>query len=297
MATSRSDAVKEWGPIIGPGLIWGCSYLFIAEGLTAMRPAGITFLRTMIGFVVLGLIPAARKPIQKADRRNVALLGLIWLAAPMSMFPFAEQHVSSAVTGLLNGAGPMFIAIVAAGKVRTLPNRNVLIALGIGLLGTVLIAIPSLTEGRSEAWGVALIILAMVFYGFAVNLSRPLQQRNGALPVLWRSVGVAAVLTAPTGVSPLIDAHWNRNALLSMIALGALGTGIANVLVATAAGRSNATRAGAMGFIIPSVSLVLGIVIRHEVVRPVSILGGAICLVGAWLLATSATRSESRTRT
>jgi drug/metabolite transporter (DMT)-like permease len=280
--------LRDWGPIVAPGCIWGASYLFIAEGLTAMRPAGITFVRTSIGFAVLSFIPGVRRPVVRQDRRRVPLLGLIWLAAPMSMFPFAEQHVSSALTGLLNAATPLFVAVVAAAQSRSLPSRAVRMALGVGLGGAALIAAPSLGNGRSEVWGVGLVVGALCFYGFAINLARPLQQRNGALPVIWRAVGIAALLTAPTGLPAVIDATWTTSALLSMVALGALGTGVANVLVATAAGNSTVTRAAAMAFIIPAVSLSLGVVIRHEHVSLISVAGGAVCLGGAWLLGRAA---------
>lgn len=282
-----------WLLIVGPGLIWGSSYLFIAEGLAAMRPAGITFVRTMIGFMVLSAFPAARRPIARDDRGKVALLGTIWMAFPMSMFPFAEQHVSTALTGMLNAATPIFVAIVAAGLMRALPSRRMLIALLIGLFGSALIAIPSLNEGHSSTFGVGLIFAALVSYGFAINLARPLQQRNGAIPVIWRAVGCAAILTAPTGLPAVLDAHWTIRSALSMSALGALGTAAANIMVATAAGRGGATSASAMGFLIPAVSLVLGVVVRDEHVAAISLVGGGVCVIGAWLLAS---RGDARPR-
>lgn len=289
LSVTKRDDVVGWLLIVVPGIIWGASFLFIAEGLTAIRPEGITFVRTCIGFLTLSAIPAARRPIVRADQGKVALLGLVWMAAPMSMFPFAEQRVSSAVTGLLNGGVPLCAAVVAAGLARRVPSRSVRWAIMVGLSGSILIAAPTLREGRSSAIGVGLILIAMVFYGFAVNLSRPLQQRNGALPVIWRAVGVAALLTAPTGFRAVLDARWTIPTVLSMLALGALGTGIANVMVATVAGRTNASRASAMGFIIPAVSLFLGVTIRHEHVSALSIVGAGVCIAGAVLL----TRSKS----
>ena len=250
-----------------------------------MRPAGITFVRTLIGFAVLSTFPRSRGHVHPNDRWRVVLLGVIWLAFPMSMFPFAEQHVSSAITGMLNAATPIFVAVVAAGLVRAWPPRRVLVALVVGIGGAILISAPTLGEGHSRVWAVGLIFAALVSYGFAINLARPLQQRNGALPVIWRAVGFAAVLTAPTGLPALLDAHWNVRAALSMLALGALGTGIANVMVATAAGTGSATRASAMGFIIPVVSLLLGVVVRGEHVAALSVGGGGVCVIGAVLLA------------
>lgn len=291
-ATARRASLVDWALIVVPGIIWGSSYLFIAEILEAMRPAGVTFLRCCIGFVVLACIPGARRTVRREDRGRVGLLGVIWLAFPMSMFPFAEQHVSSALTGMLNAATPLFAAIVAAGLVRRMPGAPVVRALAVGLVGAFLIALPSLGEGGTELWGVGLVLAALVSYGFALNLAGPLQQRNGAVPVIWRAIGVSVVLTAPTGIPAVLDAHWTVPAALSMLALGGLGTGVANLLVATAAGRGGATRASAMGFVIPAVSLLLGVTVRGEHVALVSLVGGAVCVLGARLLAMAPRRAD-----
>jgi hypothetical protein len=45
-----------------------------------------------------------------------------------------------------------------------------------------------------------------------------------------------------------------------------------------------------MGFIIPTVSLGLGVGLRGEHVAAVSLVGGALCIVGAWALAVAARR-------
>ena len=274
----------SWLLVVGPGLIWGCSFLFIDEGLRATSPAGVTFARIAIGLAVMAMIPAARRPIRRDDRSRVALLGVLWIAFPMMMFPFAEQHVSSALTGMLNAATPLFTAIVAASLVRRFPSRSVVAALGVGVVGTVLVAAPSLGHGSSQATAIALILAALVSYGFAINLARPLQQRNGALPVILRALAVAFVLTAPFGGWAALHGNWTIGPALCLLALGGLGTGIANVMVATAAGRGGATHASAMAFIMPTVSLLLGVVIRHEHVAAVSIVGGGVCVGGAYLL-------------
>jgi drug/metabolite transporter (DMT)-like permease len=69
-----------------------------------------------------------------------------------------------------------------------------------------------------------------------------------------------------------------------MLALGALGTGVAYVLTVMAAGRVGATRASATAFLIPPVALLLGVLVRGEHVAALSVLGGVVCLAGAWLM-------------
>ena len=273
-----------WFLLIIPGLIWGASFLFIAEGLRAVDPNGVTFIRICVGFATLALFPAARKPIERADWGKVALLGVLWFAFPLSMFPFAEQRVSSALTGMLNGANPLFATLVASFLARRAPSRGVATGLAVGLSGTVIMALPAMGEGRSSSLGIAMIVIALVSYGFALSLARSLQMKYGGIPVIWRAQAVGLLLTAPLGIPDVLAAHWSIVPLLSLLALGAGGTAIANVLLASAAGRFGAARASGTTFLIPVVALALGVVVRHEQVALISVVGGLVCLSGAWFM-------------
>jgi drug/metabolite transporter (DMT)-like permease len=144
--------------------------------------------------------------------------------------------------------------------------------------------LPTIGQGRSRVLGVLLILAALVSYGFALNIARPVQQRNGALPVIWRAQAIALVLTAPLGLPELLRARWSPGPLFSLLTLGALGTGVAYVLTVMAAGRVGATKASATAFLIPPVALLLGVLVRGEHVAPLSVFGGVVCLVGAWLM-------------
>lgn len=267
-----------------PGLIWGASFLFMAEGLRSIGPSGVCFVRICVGFATLGLFPSARKPVMRADWGSVAWLGLLWFAFPLSMFPFAEQRVSSALTGMLNGANPLFATLVASYLLRRAPSRGVAQGLAVGLTGALLMALPAIDEGHSSAVGVGMILAALISYGFALSIARSLQQKYGAVPVIWRAQGVALILTAPLGIPDLLSAHWTIRPLLSLLALGAFGTAIANVLMASAAGHFGAARASGTTFLIPVVALVLGVAVLHEQVSLLSVAGGLVCLMGAWLM-------------
>jgi drug/metabolite transporter (DMT)-like permease len=274
------NSVADWALLVVPGVIWGASFLFIAEGLEATAPNGVTFTRILIGFLTLSLFPSARRPVARADWAGTAALGVLWFAFPLSMFPFAEQHVSSALTGMLNGATPLFVAAVAGFLAGHLPGRGTLAGLIIGFGGAVVMALPAL-GGATSAFGVSLILAALVSYGIALNVARPLQQRNGAIPVVWRALGVALILTAPLGLPAVLEGSWSLRPALAMLGLGAGGTAIATILTATAAGRMGATKASVSAFIIPVVALILGVVVRSEHVALVSLMGAAICLFGA----------------
>jgi drug/metabolite transporter (DMT)-like permease len=278
------SALLDWAFLIVPGAIWGASFLFIAEGLEAVGPNGVTFTRIAVGFLTLLCIPASRRSIPSEAWPRIAVLSVVWMAFPLTLFPFAEQRVSSALTGMLNGANPLFVALVASFLSRKAPSRSILIGLGVGLLGAFLVALPSIHEGGSSLVGVLMILTALASYGVAYNLVRPLQLTYGALPVLVRALGIAALLTAPLGVPEVLRGQWTLWPVLSLLALGALGTGVAFVVASIAGGRLGATRGSATTFLIPPVALFLGVLVRHERVDPVSIIGAAVCLSGAMLM-------------
>ena len=282
--SEKHPSSTDWLLVATPGIIWGASFLFIAEGLRATAPNGVSFIRILIGFLTLSLFPAARKPLDKSAWPGIFALSVLWFAFPLSMFPFAEQRVSSALTGMLNATTPIFVTIVAAFLARKLPARRIIIGLITGIAGSVLIALPSFNEGKSSAFGVALILMACTSYGFALNVARPLQMRYGALPVIWRALGIAVLLTAPFGLRELPGSHWSLGPILCLLALGALGTSIANVIMTVAAGRVGAIQASGATFLMPPVALLLGVLIRHEHVAALSIVGGAVCLAGAWMI-------------
>jgi len=288
LAPADSTAA-DWALVVLPGLIWGASYLFIAESLNAVAPNGLTFVRIAVGFATLSLVPAARRALPPRDRLKGFVLGVIWMAFPLSMYPFAERSVSSALTGMLSAAIPLFAATVASILARRPPARAVAVGLVVGFAGAVLMGLPSVLAQRtdnapSQSIGVLLILAALISYGAAINLAQPLQRRNGALPVVWNAQAVAVVLTAPLGLPELARAHWSPPPLAALLTLGVFGTGIAYVLSAAAAGRLGATRASTTSFVVPVVALMLGIVFRHEHVALLSMIGAAVCLTGVWLI-------------
>ena len=68
-----------------------------------------------------------------------------------------------------------------------------------------------------------------------------------------------------------------------MPALGALGTGLAFVLMGTLVARVGATRAAFAIYLVPVVAMVLGAVFLDEVIYAISVVGIALVLTGAFL--------------
>jgi drug/metabolite transporter (DMT)-like permease len=273
----------EWALLASTSLMWGSSFLWIAEGLEAFPPAVVTLARLALGALTLAFIPATRRPVDRADLPRVALLGLVWMAIPLTLFPIAQQSVDSSIAGMVNGGTPLFAALVAAILLRRKPGPAQLAGILVGFGGVVLITVPSASGGGGSVTGVLLIVIATAMYGLAVNISVPLAQRYGSLPVLLRAQLVALAAVMPLGLMEIGDASWSWSAAGAMVVLGALSTGLAFVAMTELGKRVGGTRASIGIYFIPMVATLLGITFRSERPAGLAFAGMAFVVLGAWL--------------
>jgi drug/metabolite transporter (DMT)-like permease len=276
-------AALDWALFTSIGGIWGASFLFIAIGLEAFQPGLITWGRILCGAAVLWLLPAARTRIESEDRPRLVALSILWVAVPFTLFPIAEQHVTSGLVGLLNGALPIFAAVIGSLMLQRVPDRSHVVGLGIGFAGVATIALPAAGAGTSEALGVVLALGAVACYGVAINISAPLTQRYGSLPVMANMLALASLWTAPFGIWGLTRSSFAWDSTAAVVVLGALGTGIAFVLMGRLVARVGSTRAAFATYLIPVVAMILGAVFLDEAVRITSVLGIALVIAGAIL--------------
>lgn len=265
------------------GVIWGASFLFIAIGLEALEPGVITSLRVVLGAITLALLPGSRMRLRAEDRGRMVALSVVWVGVPFTLFPLAEQHINSAVAGLLNGAVPMFTALFAVLFFNRRTAGPQLLGLGVGFVGVMLISLPSLSEGSSQALGVGLVVLATVCYGLATNLAAPLQARYGSRPVMTRMLILATVWTLPFGLYGLPDSEVDPIPLVAVAVLGVVGTGLAYLLMGSLVSRVGPTRASFITYMIPGVSLLLGVVFKDDHVAVLALIGVTLVISGAIL--------------
>ena len=276
-------AAQDWAWLVTVALIWGSSYLLIAIGVDHFEPALVAMLRLAFGVAVLGMIPAARRPVPRSELRPIALLGVVWLALPFLLFSIAQQSIDSSLAGMLNAAAPLFVALVGAIVYRRRPGRRQQFGLLVGFAGVVVISWPAIVGAHASVMGVALVLLATLCYGFAGNMASPLQVRNGSLPVIFRAALVALVVVTPLGLASIPASTFSWSSLLAVAALGIFGTALAFVGFTTLLGRVGATRGSVTIYFLPLVAMVLGAVVRDETIAALSIAGTALVLLGAYL--------------
>lgn len=279
---------RDWALFLGISLIWGSSFLLMAEALEGFTPGVVTLGRAGLGATVLWLMRWRLRPghrIDRTDRTKIVLLGIVWVALPFTLFPIAQQWINSAVTGLLNGSTPVLVTLVSVFLVRVRPSPRQLVGLAVGFLGILLISLGAAGEGSSQARGVLLVLGATTCYGFALNMAPPLQARYGAIVLMSNVMTVATIAVLPYALIDLGDNRLDATAVLALAAVGCVGTGFAYWIMTTLVGRVGSIRASFITYLIPVVSLLLGVLLRDDEVTALALVGTPVTIVGAFLAA------------
>lgn len=286
-APARTDrdqfAVLDWGLFAAIGLIWGSSFLFIAIGLDHFHPGLITWARVGLGAAALGVLPAARTRIDRADWRRLVVISVVWVGVPFTLFPLAEEHINSAITGLLNGATPFFAGLFGALFFNRVPRGPQRLGMVVGFVGIMLVSFGSAAGAGTALVGVLMVLAATVCYGVATNLAGSLQQKYGSVAVMSKMLALATVWTAPFGVWGLFRSGFGWDAAAATFVLGVIGTGIAFALMGTLVGRVGGPRASFITYLIPVVSLALGAAFRDDEVSALALVGIVLVIGGAVL--------------
>jgi drug/metabolite transporter (DMT)-like permease len=273
----------DWVLFLSISTIWGSSFLLMDVGLDALEPGLITLMRVILGATVLLVVPRARRPIERADVPRLVALSITWVAIPMTLIPIAQQHINSAVTGMLNGATPIFTAAIASVMLRSLPRRTQAVGLLIGFAGVAVISVASGAEGSTSVFGVLLVVLSTSSYGLSITISIPLSQRYGALAVMMRMLVIGIVWTLPLGVRDLAGSRFEWAPVVAVAVAGVIGTGLAFVVMGTLVGRVGSTRGSFINYLIPVVAIAFGVGFRGDRVTTAGLMGAALVIGGALL--------------
>jgi drug/metabolite transporter (DMT)-like permease len=271
-------------------LLWGSSFLWIKVALEGLSPVQITLIRLALGAAVLLVIVRAsrlRLPSSRRIWRHLALAAFFGNAIPYFLFGLGEESVDSSVAGALNATTPLWtIAIALAVRQETALGLRRTAGVLLGFAGSLLIFAPW-EAGLSESLGGALACLgASASYGISyVYMGRYLTGRG--IPPLVLS---AAQLTAATGwlilatpIAGLQPIHLTATVVVSILVLGAAGTGIAYVLNYRLIADEGPTAASTVTYLLPIVAVALGAAVLDEPLTARLVMGTAVVLAGVAL--------------
>ncbi len=278
----------DWGLLLLTSLIWGSSFLWIAIGLDAFHPGVIACGRMLFGAVVLWCFESARTPVPRSAWPAIAVVAIAGNTFPAVFFPLAQQRVESSVAGMLNSIGPILTLLISVFMLRKSPPRAQIVGLAIGMVGALLLGVANLSGADAQPLGLLFVILAVTGYSISNNFLPRLAQAYGGPAVIARAMVASALLLTPWGLYATTKSSFEWGSFAALLVLGVLGTGLARTIFAILNGRIGAPRSSLVGYLVPVVAILLGVIVRGESVGPIELIGTALILVGAALISRAA---------
>lgn len=272
------------------GLVWGFSFLFMKVGNEAFAPLQVTLGRMVFGTAVLATAVAVkRERLPRSGRTwlHLTVAAFLLNSLPFTLFATAEQTIPSMLAGICNAATPLFamlVALVALSEDR--PSRQRFAGVGIGFAGVLTVLGAWQGFSGQDPKGTLMALTAAVSYAVGWAYVRRTLAGTGssnlAVSTTQLLLGTLQLLVVTPFFTSMPSSYPVRS-VLSVLALGALGTGVAFLIQYGLVAEKGPTIGSMVTYLIPIVATAAGVLLLGESLSWNEPVGAAVILVGAAL--------------
>ncbi|RBQ15342.1 EamA/RhaT family transporter [Spongiactinospora rosea] len=278
---------RTWWALILLSALWGAAYPLIEIALQGLSPVHVVLGRVTTAALMLTPLALRYGALQPLLRHPRAVIetALMQSTAPLLLLTVGQQYVPSGLAGILVGAQPLFVALLA---VRFAPGERPqgwpgILGLSLGFLGLILLFGFDLRGGREELLGGVLLVGAAVCYaagGLMIHRrhadAEPLGVATCSMLVTTCALLIPGVLSLPSSVPDL-------SVLGVLMVLGVVCTGGTLVLFYTLVSRAGPAQAALAFYLSPAFAVLFGVTLLHERLTAVTALGLVAIVAGAAL--------------
>jgi drug/metabolite transporter (DMT)-like permease len=289
--TTRNIALLEASFAV---IVWGGSFVATKIALTYVSPVTVVWLRFAMGVTILGIFVLARRQFAIPSRKDAAyfaLLGFIGITFHQWLQSTGLTTAQATTTAWIVATTPVFIALLGWLLLKEVLDSIKWAGIFLAALGVLLIVtkgnLATLSTGQIGTAGDLLILISAPNWAiFTVLSRRGLETHPAALMMLY-VMGFGWLFTSllffgGPGVSEIGQLPWQG--WLSLAFLGIACSGLAYVFWYDALQAIPASQVGVFLYLEPLVTTLLAAALLSETLLWSSILGGAIILLGVWMV-------------
>ncbi|WP_207916926.1 DMT family transporter [Micromonospora sp. KC723] len=289
--TPDKAPLRSWLPgFVALAAIWGSSFLFIKVGVEELHPLHLTLYRVTTGAVtLLAVLVVLRDRLPREPRvwAHLAVAAAFGVAVPFTLFGYGEQRVESMLAGIWNAATPLIVLPLAVLVFRTerLTVRRA-VGLGLGFVGVLVVLGVWQGVGGAHFAGQLMCFGAAACYGVAIPYLKKFLGGTGysglslsAAQLLVATAQLAVVGPLVAGAPP-VPTGLSWPVVASVVALGALGTGLAFVINMHNIRVAGASTASTVTYVIPVFAVLVGALVLDERLTWHQPVGALVVLLG-----------------
>jgi drug/metabolite transporter (DMT)-like permease len=280
----------KWGYLLVLSLVWGSSFILIKKGLlglTAIQVGSLRIIFAAIFLLIIGFKSLSKIPKEKW--KYIALTSLFGTFIPAFLFAIAQTEIDSSVSSILNSLTPLNTLVLGALVFGVSFQKRQVWGVFIGLVGSLLLVFNGAMNHPDQNYYYAiLVIIASVCYAINVNLIKrflsdltPVSITTGNFLFL---IFPALAILYFSGFGAVIHVEKVQHAVMFIMVLGVVGTGIANILFFKLIQISSPVFATSVTYLIPVVAFFWGL-LDNEMLTAVQFFGAFIILIGVYLSA------------
>jgi len=273
-------------------ICFGGTWVAGAVAVDAAPPFTIAAIRFGVASVLLfAWARLANRPLSPLHRRDwplVAGLGLTAIAGYNWLF-LTGLTLAPASDGaiIVPGLAPVFTLVLAGAFLRERLGARGFIGLAVAAVGLYLVVNPTGATDDRRLLGDLMFLAGAVCWGVYSILARIASRRFDAVSTTLYGTALGTIVLIPAA---LLEGGIERvttappEALIGIAYLAVFGTVAAFVLLNLGLARIGAARASAFALLVPVVGVLSSVALLGETLGPLTVLGGAIVLVGLWLV-------------
>ncbi len=292
LTTPDKPPVQAWLPtMFALGAIWGCSFLFISVGVRELHPTYLALGRVIAGtLVLLAILVIKRESLPRSPRiwAHNFVAGAVGSAIPWTLFGYGEQRIPSLLAGIWNGITPLVVLPLAVLVFRTEKfTLQRVLGLLIGFVGMMVVLGAWQLHGGADLVGQLFCVGAAIAYGIAIPYQKKFiagSKLSGtalsATLLICSTVQLAIFAPIISGQAPPAPWSLSIEVIGSVIALGALGSGLAFVLNLRVIRLIGASMSAMVTYIMPIFAILAGVIVLQERLTWYQPVGAVIVLLG-----------------
>lgn len=276
-------------------IVWGASFIATKVALREVSPVTVVWLRFLMGVLILGAAVVLRRewklPATWKEAGYFALLGFIGITFHQWLQSTGLVIAQASTTAWIVATTPVFIALLGWLVLKERPGGARTAGIALAALGVLLVvskgSLTSLAAGRAFSSGDLLILISAPNWAVFSVLSRQGLQRHPPARMMFFVMAFGWLMSCGLffggpGLSEI--PQLSLRGWLGIAFLGIFCSGLAYIAYYDALRALPATQVGVFLNLEPLVALVVAAVVLGEAVLWTSLVGGAVILLGVWLV-------------